>query len=108
MSSETSAVAPPAKEKRSTDLELSNAKRGVWLVKVPKYIAERWDTSDPNTFVGNLKISKSKLGTDISFSLSDEIVKPRQGSDASEFQFKGTDKQVRLSNQRPTTTILVD
>jgi hypothetical protein len=28
--------------KESKELECSNAGRGVWLVKVPKYIAKKW------------------------------------------------------------------
>lgn len=40
------------------DLDLSNAGRGVWLVKVPKYIANRWEKASGNIEVGKLKISK--------------------------------------------------
>ncbi|XP_075219556.1 general transcription factor IIF subunit 2-like [Lycorma delicatula] len=41
------------------DLDLSNAGRGVWLVKVPKYIASRWEKAPGNLEVGKLKISKN-------------------------------------------------
>lgn len=40
------------------DLDLSNANRGVWLVKVPKYIANRWEKAPGDIEVGKLKISK--------------------------------------------------
>lgn len=40
------------------DLDLSNASRGVWLVKVPKYIANRWEKAPGDIEVGKLKISK--------------------------------------------------
>lgn len=40
------------------DLDLSNASRGVWLVKVPKYIASRWEKAQGETEVGKLKITK--------------------------------------------------
>ena len=33
------------KKTSDKDLDLSNAGRGVWLVKVPKYIAERWESA---------------------------------------------------------------
>ncbi|KAF5290776.1 hypothetical protein FQA39_LY14619 [Lamprigera yunnana] len=40
------------------DLDLSNANRGVWLVKVPKYIANRWEKAPGDIDVGKLKISR--------------------------------------------------
>lgn len=40
------------------DLDLKNASRGVWLVKVPKYIASRWEKAPGDLEVGKLKISK--------------------------------------------------
>lgn len=41
------------------DLDLSNAGRGVWLVKVPKYIANKWEKAPGNIEVGKLKIVKT-------------------------------------------------
>lgn len=41
------------------ELDLSNAGRGVWLVKVPKYIANKWEKAPGNIEVGKLKISKN-------------------------------------------------
>lgn len=43
------------------DVDVSAAGRGVWLVKVPKYISQQWKTCPPGTDVGKLKISKSKI-----------------------------------------------
>lgn len=40
------------------DLDLSNASRGVWLVKVPKYVANRWEKAPGDIEVGKLKISR--------------------------------------------------
>ena len=40
------------------DLDLANADRGVWLVKVPKYIANRWEKAPGDIEVGKLKIIK--------------------------------------------------
>ena len=38
------------------DVDLNNANRGVWLVKVPKYIADRWERAKDGTDVGQLRI----------------------------------------------------
>lgn len=40
------------------DLDCANAARGVWLVKVPKYISSRWEKAQPMSEVGRLKITK--------------------------------------------------
>lgn len=40
------------------NLDLSNASRGVWLVKVPKYISNKWEKAPGNVAVGKLKITK--------------------------------------------------
>ena len=52
--------AATAKEKKTSDkdLDLSNCNRGVWLVKVPKYIADRWESVEPNATVGKVKLAK--------------------------------------------------
>lgn len=40
------------------DLDLGNADRGVWLVKVPKYIANKWEKAPGNIEVAKLRITK--------------------------------------------------
>lgn len=40
------------------DLDLANADRGVWLVKVPKYIANRWEKAPGSIEVAKLRITK--------------------------------------------------
>ena len=40
------------------ELDLNNAGRGVWLVKVPKYIANKWDKANGNIEVAKLTIKK--------------------------------------------------
>ena len=42
----------------SNELDITNASRGVWLVKVPKYMSTRWQKALPMTEVGRLKITK--------------------------------------------------
>ncbi|XP_059474781.1 general transcription factor IIF subunit 2 [Neocloeon triangulifer] len=57
------------------ELDLSNAGRGVWLVKVPKYIAARWDRAPGNVDVGKLRISKVPgQKTHVSLSLSQAVL----------------------------------
>lgn len=36
-------MSKPEENKFEKDLDCSNANRGVWLVKVPKYIAKKWE-----------------------------------------------------------------
>jgi len=66
------------KKHNDKDLDLQNANRGVWLVKVPKYIAERWESgaSTASKDVGKLKIARRPNQKPIvSFSLSEELTK---------------------------------
>lgn len=57
------------------ELDLSNAGRGVWLVKVPKYIATRWEKAAGNVEVGKLKISKVPgQKAQVALTLSQDIV----------------------------------
>ena len=69
--------ATPGKEKKVSDkdLDLTNANRGVWLVKVPKYLADRWESTDAPINIGKLTISR-KVGTRpiVSFTLDDKVV----------------------------------
>ena len=64
------------KEKKTSDkdLDLSNCNRGVWLVKVPKYIADRWESGEPNSIVGNIKIAKRQgQKPAVTFTLDDKV-----------------------------------
>jgi transcription initiation factor TFIIF subunit beta len=66
----------PSKEKKSSDkdLDLTNASRGVWLVKIPKYMADRWETIDTPATVGKLTISRRPGQKPVvSFSLDDKV-----------------------------------
>jgi hypothetical protein len=40
------------------ELDLTNANRRLWLVKVPKYIAERWEKIPDDTDIGTLAVTK--------------------------------------------------
>ncbi|XP_014245049.1 general transcription factor IIF subunit 2-like [Cimex lectularius] len=61
------------------DLDLLNSGRGVWLVKVPKYISNRWEKAPGNVEVGKLKISRhSGHRSQVSLSLSDAVLNLKQ------------------------------
>lgn len=72
MSTSTAATSKPS----ISELDLTNASRGVWLVKVPKYISSRWENAKEQTEVGKLLISKGADGApEIKFNLSEELIK---------------------------------
>lgn len=57
------------------ELDLSNAGRGVWLVKVPKYIANKWEKAPGNIEVGKLKITKNPgQKAEVSLRLSEAVL----------------------------------
>lgn len=57
------------------ELDLSNAGRGVWLVKVPKYIANKWEKAPGTTEVGKLMITKQNgQKPQVSLTLSDAVI----------------------------------
>ncbi|RWS24700.1 transcription initiation factor IIF: small subunit-like protein [Leptotrombidium deliense] len=61
------------------DLNIDNAKRGVWLVKVPKYISSRWEKAAAMSEVGRLKITKGPGGKpEILFDLSDDLLTKKE------------------------------
>lgn len=39
-------------------LDLEHFNRGVWLVKVPKYVAERWERAPGDIEVAKLRLTK--------------------------------------------------
>ncbi|KAJ1523775.1 hypothetical protein ONE63_001608 [Megalurothrips usitatus] len=69
----SSTASPSSHSER--ELDLSNASRGVWLVKVPKYISQKWEKSAGNVEVGKLRISKSAgQKAAVTLALSDNLV----------------------------------
>ncbi|XP_063697212.1 general transcription factor IIF subunit 2 [Culicoides brevitarsis] len=58
------------------DLDISNAGRGVWLVKVPKYIHTRFEKISDTQEAAKLRISKQQgQKAQVTLSLSDAIMK---------------------------------
>lgn len=66
---------PPALPHIDRELDLSNTGRGVWLVKVPKYIANKWEKAPGNIEVGKLKISRAPgQRAQVQLSLSEAVL----------------------------------
>ncbi len=85
MSEVKNATQTKEKEKKASDkdLDISNASRGVWLVKVPKYMADRWEAIDTPATVGKLTISRrSGQKPMVSFSLDEKVATgPKPGDE---------------------------
>lgn len=78
---ETGEKAEKASKKSSDkDVDVSSSDRGVWLVKVPKFIADRWAKAAASSEVGKLKIRRLPGSKpDVTISLSDHICAPIAG-----------------------------
>ncbi len=70
-----------SKSKRSkssgtlSELAVVNAKRAIWLVKIPNYMAAIWKNAAPDAELGKMKITMSKKERDMCFVLSEEFAK---------------------------------
>jgi len=72
-------------KKTDKDLDVSNAGRGVWLVKVPKFIADRWSKAEASSEVGKLKIMRNPgAKPDVRITLADNICAPMTGLNETE------------------------
>ncbi|XP_014219615.1 general transcription factor IIF subunit 2 [Copidosoma floridanum] len=57
------------------DLDLFNSDRGIWLVKVPKYIANKWEKAPGTIEVAKLTISKHfKQKAEVTLRLSETVM----------------------------------
>ncbi|ODN05413.1 General transcription factor IIF subunit 2 [Orchesella cincta] len=68
----------------SSKVDLSLVNRGIWLVKVPKYLAERWARIPGNVEAGKLKIYKSNSGggkPKVTLSLSEATICAKEAGD---------------------------
>lgn len=67
------------KQTETSDLNLKYASRGVWLVKVPKYMSECWKKAKPGDEVGQVVIntmrqaSDPKPAVDVSFRINEQL-----------------------------------
>uniref|UniRef100_UPI0035900CC1 general transcription factor IIF subunit 2 isoform X2 n=1 Tax=Myxine glutinosa TaxID=7769 RepID=UPI0035900CC1 len=60
-------------EKGELDLTGARLNRGLWLVKVPKYLAHQWEKASGRCEVGKLSITKGQGKPQVSFSLNEEL-----------------------------------
>jgi len=68
------------KSKKAMELDLTNSARDVWLVKVPKYISDRWVKAGKDAEVGKLQINRAPgKRADVTITLADSIVAPITG-----------------------------
>ncbi|XP_071085826.1 general transcription factor IIF subunit 2-like [Haliotis cracherodii] len=70
------------KAHETREVDLSAAPRGVWLVKVPKYLSERWQKAQGGSEVGKLRITRPKspgLKPDVMFSSHETMMKAEPG-----------------------------
>ncbi|GAB1606421.1 general transcription factor IIF subunit 2-like [Argonauta hians] len=61
------------------EVDLTAAGRGVWLVKVPKYLSEKWRKAPCSSEVGKLKISRSRIAgskPEVMFTLGEALARP--------------------------------
>ncbi|KAF4086932.1 hypothetical protein AMELA_G00090200 [Ameiurus melas] len=60
---------------KGCDVDLTKAKQntGVWLVKIPKYLAQQWGKASGRGEVGKLKIAKQQGKTLVSFNLNEDL-----------------------------------
>ena len=51
-------TSPASKKKKvsARELDVSNATRGIWLVKVPNYLAGAWKDATPDSELGKIKL----------------------------------------------------
>lgn len=62
------------------ELDTSSAARGVWLVKMPKFVAEKWSQAEGKGEVGKLRISKRSGPSgkkDVAFILSEDLAQEK-------------------------------
>jgi len=96
----------PAKTQEMRDLDVSTAARGVWLVKVPKYLSENWKKCKESRQVGKLRISKSRVAggkPEVIFSLDEEVARQ---DDQEEMKIPKNHKFVMTGVGRQTLAVL--
>nr|XP_061799279.1 general transcription factor IIF subunit 2-like [Nerophis lumbriciformis] len=60
-------------EKGEVNLTGAKQSNGVWLVKVPKYLAQQWDKAKEKGEVGKITIGKKQGKSQVCFSLNEEL-----------------------------------
>lgn len=72
-STKTETTTPVNNQYPPVPLDNSKASVGVWLVKVPKYLAKKWNEAPDNAEVGRIRITQSRLGREVAFHLNEQL-----------------------------------
>jgi len=59
----------------TTKVDCTRSNQNVWLVKVPKYLAEVWEKADSSNIVGNLRIPLNSTPNNVTFNLAENLTK---------------------------------
>lgn len=70
----TSSSPANASSSGTTKVDCTRASQSVWLVKVPKYLAEVWDKADATGIVGSLRIPLNTAPNNVSFHLASNLI----------------------------------
>lgn len=93
------------KDDDHTELDFSNANDKVWLVKLPKFLFDKWVGSAPGTELGHLKMNEANR-KEMKVVLSDEIVQDSKSDMEEEPRPVANDipKEYSLEMQNQTVT----
>jgi transcription initiation factor TFIIF subunit beta len=92
------------------ELDIENASRGVWLVKVPKYMASKWEKASAMSEIGRLKITKGIGGKpEILFDVADAIINDTKPSTSTVTKVDNSkvDKSGLVSLSKPKAPIKI-
>ncbi|KAM4731482.1 general transcription factor IIF subunit 2-like [Anableps anableps] len=60
-------------DRKEVNLTGVRQNKGVWLVKVPKYLSQQWDKATEKGEVGKISVEKKQGKTEVCFSLNEEL-----------------------------------
>ncbi|XP_056005746.1 general transcription factor IIF subunit 2-like isoform X2 [Ostrea edulis] len=73
----------PEKAQETRNVDVAAAGRGVWLVKIPKYLQEKWEKNKAGkTEVGKMRITRSRFPGQkpkVTFTIDEELAKGSPG-----------------------------
>ena len=104
----TPATGEKVAKKSDKEVDLVNASRGVWLVKVPKYIADRWESAPDASQVGKLRITRrANMKPAVSFSLDDSVIAAKPGPSGKDAPVdkRATTKQIPKEHKFVVNTV---
>lgn len=73
MSTTPKPASKPVETYPPVHLDNTKAAVGVWLVKVPKYLAKKWNEAPDNAEVGRIRITQSNMGREVAFHLNEQL-----------------------------------